>query len=150
MADLLSDESCHICKMKKGVKSMADFLSVPQMASKIKMSDNAVRRYINRFPEFFSSRVTGGVKKYPENTVKLLERIAGLYKEGKKREQIRDYLKSEFRIVNPEGLPEGEGFDQQGLVPGTVIELGPETRKFLKEAIRDAFVEAFRLMNAKG
>jgi len=44
-------------------------------------------------------------------------------------------------------MPEGEALDQQGLVPGTVIELGLETRKFLKEAIREAFVEAVKLLD---
>jgi len=52
-----------------------------------------------------------------------------------------------FHRIISQRLPEGEALDQQGLVPGTVIELGPETRKFLKEAIRDAFVEAVKLLD---
>lgn len=53
-----------------------------------------------------------------------------------------------YRIVS-QRLPEGEALDQQALVPGTMIKLGPETRKFLKEASREAFVEAVKLVNVR-
>jgi len=43
-----------------------------------------------------------------------------------------------FHRIISQRLLEGEALDQRGLVPGTMIELGPETRKFLEEAIRDA------------
>ena len=55
-------------------------LSIPRIAKKVGGSDSLVRRYISRFPEFFHGKTYKGVKKFPEETVRLVDRIKKLYR----------------------------------------------------------------------
>ena len=76
---------------------MDEFMSVPKIAVKIGAVENMVRRYIARFPEFFTFRVSEGVKRYPPEALEVINRISELYQEGKKREEIREALKKDFQ-----------------------------------------------------
>jgi len=73
-----------------------EYLSIPQIAVEVGGSDNLVRRYSQRFPEFFTGRVVDGVMKYPSSTVDMVEHIKSLYEKGKSRSEIRDILYSRY------------------------------------------------------
>ncbi len=73
-----------------------EYLSIPQIAVEVGGSDNLVRRYSQRFPEFFTGRVVDGVMKFPPSTVDMVEHIKALYEKGKSRTEIRDILYSEY------------------------------------------------------
>ncbi|MEE4355934.1 MAG: MerR family transcriptional regulator [Desulfococcaceae bacterium] len=70
-------------------------MSIPQMARELKAVEQTIRRYTERFPEFFSPESEGGVKYYGPEALTVLGRIAGLYGEGKKKEEIREILNRE-------------------------------------------------------
>lgn len=73
-----------------------DYLSIPQIATEVGGSDNLVRRYSQRFPDFFSGRIVDGVMKYPPSTVEMVERIKSLYENGKSRTEIKDILWTQY------------------------------------------------------
>lgn len=73
------------------------WVSIPVMAAEAGISGNSVRRYTKRFPDFFMSRVMGGVKKFPPETIELLRRIYSLYSvEGRSRSEIQEIIESEY------------------------------------------------------
>ena len=79
------------------MSSMAgDWLSIPQVALKAGVSDNSVRRYIQRFPAFFPGRVFDGVVKYPAETIRIVTRVTELYKSGCGRAEVQAALAEEF------------------------------------------------------
>lgn len=73
-----------------------DWFSIPQVALKAGVSDNSVRRYIQRFPAFFPGRVFDGVTKYPSETVRIVTRVTALYKSGMGRAEVQAALTEEF------------------------------------------------------
>lgn len=73
-----------------------ELLSVPQMAKKVGCSYNSVKRYIDRFPEFFMFQFIDGVKQFPADRVVILRRIYELYSKGKRSKEIKGILEVEF------------------------------------------------------
>ena len=82
MVDMIYDV-CYAETKNKEAVIMDEFMSVPKIAIRTGMVENMVRRYIARFPEFFTYRVSEGVKRYPPEAVEVINRISDLYQEGK-------------------------------------------------------------------
>lgn len=70
-------------------------MSIPQMARELKAVEQTIRRYTERFPEFFSPETEGGVKYYGPDALTVLRRISELYGDGQKKEGIREILNRE-------------------------------------------------------
>ncbi len=77
-----------------------DWLSIPQIAAVAKVADNTVRRYIGRFPAYFSGKVTDGVMRYPAEVVAAVIRIAELYQTGSTRTEVERILAEEFTATH--------------------------------------------------
>jgi excisionase family DNA binding protein len=83
------------------------WFSIPELAREIGTSDNTVRRYIKRFPDFFHSKTFGGVDKYQTDTLDTLKFIYEQYKfNGKTREEIRQELHLKYGHTIPIEQPE--------------------------------------------
>jgi len=66
-----------------------EYLSIPQIADKLKISDNTVRRYMKRFKDCLPSPVKAGiVYKYPETTTDLIGKIYAWYEQGLSKTEI--------------------------------------------------------------
>lgn len=118
-----------------------NWLSIPQLAAKIGTSDNTVRRYIKRFPDFFFSKTIDGVKKYPKETIKLLLRITTLYQDGKGRTKIGEILQSEY----PQTIDVTET-DPANNMPIPSNQMPPEILPSIKSIIGETLGNTLQIM----
>lgn len=68
------------------------WLAPGEIAKKINIPESSLRRYMDLFSEFLISRPVGRGRKYNLETVGVLERIAGMYREGYTTTEIKDTL----------------------------------------------------------
>jgi len=79
-----------------------DLFSIPELAQQVGTADNTVRRYLKRFPEYFYSQTTGGIKRYPREALDILKFIFNEYNfNSKTKAEIKQALESEYGNTIP-------------------------------------------------
>ncbi len=102
-------------------------MTIPKLAQKLNLSDNTVRRYTKKYPQFFQSEIIEGWEQFPvEHSIKLIQRINDISAAGKRRAEVVAELEKEFEVVR-----QPEPMDELGKLLGGnlggVTEFGPET-----------------------
>ncbi|ACN18038.1 hypothetical protein HRM2_p00520 (plasmid) [Desulforapulum autotrophicum HRM2] len=92
-----------------------EHLSIPQIADKLKISDNTVRRYMKRFKDCLPSPIKVGiVYKYPENTIELIGKIYTWYERGMSKNEIIGNLQNKDDDVASPTPPQPDKLDILG------------------------------------
>jgi len=73
------------------------WMSIPQMARELKAVEQTIRRYIDRFKEFFTCEIEGGVTLYEPKSLDILKQIQELYSQKRKKDEIREILGKELQ-----------------------------------------------------
>lgn len=92
-----------------------EYLSIPQMAAKLGISDNTVRRYVKRFKDCLPSPVKAGIVfKYPESTTEMIRKVYAWYEKGLSKTEIISNLQSGYDDTTPTAPPQPDKFDVLG------------------------------------
>lgn len=78
---------------------MEEWLSIAEIADKSGIPENTARRYVGKFSDFIQVKSTGRAKKYPPETIGVVERISQLYQGGKSTDEIYELLSREQPLV---------------------------------------------------
>lgn len=77
-----------------------EYMTIPKMARELDLSDNTVRRYIKRYPQFFQKTMIDRWEQYPvDPSLRLIRRISEISESGKRRSEVLAVLESEFDVV---------------------------------------------------
>jgi len=110
---------------------MSEYMTMPKLAQKLGLSDNTVRRYTKKYPQFFRPEIRNGWECFPvEESMKLIRRINDISAAGKRKGEVVAELEKEFPVVGS-ALPEKDtGSDQDRGLSGQ-IEFGPKSMAVL-------------------
>lgn len=81
------------------MKIMKEWLSIKEISEKTNIPDPSVRRYIDKFGDFFTYKGGARSKRYEDTGVKVLLRIKQLYEEGYESDGIDGILRKEFAVI---------------------------------------------------
>jgi len=76
-----------------------EWLSIAEIAEKTGIPENTARRYVGKFSDFIQVKSTGRAKKYPPDTIQVVERISQLYQAGKGTDEIYELLSREQPLM---------------------------------------------------
>jgi DNA-binding transcriptional MerR regulator len=83
----------------KVVIIVKEWLTVTELAEKTNIPDTTVRRYIGKFPDFFTYKGGSRSRRYEGISIKILVRIKNLFDSGFETEQVDAMLRNEFPMV---------------------------------------------------
>ncbi|QDZ88696.1 MerR family transcriptional regulator [Priestia megaterium] len=114
---------------------MKEWLSVKELAEKTTIPENTVRRYIDRFNDFFTSHNGNRSKRYEKSALKILAHIKNLYDGGYKTEQIDIELRKDFAVTIDGGnvVEDGENAVTQTTSALATNEEFAEMKKMLQQ-----------------
>ncbi|MEH7169775.1 MerR family transcriptional regulator [Priestia megaterium] len=78
---------------------MKEWLTIKELSEKTGIPDPTIRRYIDKFGDFFTYKGGARSKRYEDVAVKILIRIKGLYGDGYETDGIDDILRREFAVT---------------------------------------------------
>jgi DNA-binding transcriptional MerR regulator len=78
---------------------MKKWLSIIELAEETNIPDTTIRRYISKFPHFFSYKGGTRAKRYENTSIKVLVRIKNLFDEGYETDLVESTLKNEFALI---------------------------------------------------
>lgn len=78
---------------------MKEWFTITELAEKTNIPDTTIRRYIQKFPDFFHFKGGSRSKRYEEISIKILVRIKNLFDGGFETDQVDATLRSEFPMV---------------------------------------------------
>jgi DNA-binding transcriptional MerR regulator len=81
------------------VKLMKKWLSIIELAEETNIPDTTIRRYISKFPDFFTYKGGTRAKRYEDTAIKVLVRIKNLFDEGYETDLVESTLKNEFAVI---------------------------------------------------
>ena len=107
---------------------MEEYLTIPKIAQQLSLSDNTVRRYTKKYPQFFKKKWVDGWEHFQaDETIRLVQKINDISAAGKRRSKVVAELKKEFdeiyEPVEAEDEDEVNGFE--------FVEFGPESMAVL-------------------
>lgn len=101
--------------------------SLPELARKSDVPESTCRRYIQQFPEYFTSSAVGRVKRYHPECVQALRTIKTMYEQGSTKDEILVVLSGKFTQ---------EITIHQSPTTDTTQDVGPIARDFVSELMR--------------
>ncbi|MCL6573879.1 MAG: helix-turn-helix domain-containing protein [Bacillus sp. (in: Bacteria)] len=78
---------------------MKKWLTIIELSEKTNIAESTVRRYIQKFPDFFISKGGSRSKRYEDTAIKILVRIKNLFDSGYESDMVDSTLRSEFAMV---------------------------------------------------
>ncbi|MBO8183423.1 MAG: MerR family transcriptional regulator [Archaeoglobus sp.] len=78
---------------------MEEYLKIADVAKQVGIPETTARRYAELFKEYLHHKTFGRTKKYKPEAVQIMQKISGLYQEGKTTEEIREILGYELPQV---------------------------------------------------
>jgi DNA-binding transcriptional MerR regulator len=78
---------------------MKEWLSIIELAEETNIPDTTIRRYISKFPDFFTYKGGTRSKRYEDTAIKVLVRIKNLFDEGYETDLVESELKNEFPLI---------------------------------------------------
>jgi len=124
---------------------MTEYMTIPKLAQKLKLSDNTVRRYTKKYSQFFRPEIIEGWEQFPvEDSVRLIQRINTISAAGKRRADVVSQLEQEFEVVRQPD-PVNELGNLLGGNLGGTTEFGPETLTVLGR-----IADALEMLAGKG
>lgn len=78
---------------------MEEWLDVMQLAKQTNLPDTTVRRYLQKFNQFFTYKGGKRSRRYESSAIRVLLRIKGLYAEGFETAEVTKVLSDEFPVV---------------------------------------------------
>lgn len=78
---------------------MKEWFTITELAEKTSIPDTTIRRYIQKFNEFFPHKGGSRSRRYEEVSVKILVRIKNLFDSGYETDQVDATLRNEFPMV---------------------------------------------------
>ncbi|SFD03406.1 Protein of unknown function [Bacillus sp. OV322] len=78
---------------------MKEWFSIIELAEKTNIPDTTVRRYISKFPNFFTHKGGSRSRRYEDTAVQVLVRIKNLFDEGYETDQVDSKLRNEFAVI---------------------------------------------------
>lgn len=85
---------------------MREWYSVKELAEKTNIPDTTIRRYIDKFNDFFIFKGGSRSRRYEDTAIKILIRIKTLFDGGYESEQVHEVLQKEFPMVVDDGKNE--------------------------------------------
>lgn len=79
--------------------TVKEWLTIKELSEKTGIPDPTIRRYIDKFGDFFTYKGGARSKRYEDVAVKILLRIKGLYGDGYETDGIDDILRREFAVT---------------------------------------------------
>lgn len=76
-----------------------EWLTIKELSEKTGIPDPTIRRYIDKFGDFFTYKGGARSKRYEDMAVKILIRIKGLYGDGYETDGIDSILRQEFAVT---------------------------------------------------
>jgi len=115
-----------------------EYTTIPKLAIGANCSDKAIRRYKERFPDFFNPTIIDGIKNYPyKRTLEMIKHIRTLYQDNLNRKQIKKILETEYTdLYVPVKNQLVDNIPKTGAQKMTTINL-----KELKSIIKEALME---------
>jgi DNA-binding transcriptional MerR regulator len=87
---------------------MKEWLTIMELAEKTNIPDTTIRRYIQKFNDFFPYKGGSRSRRYEETAIKILVRIKNLFDSGYETDQVDATLRNEFPMVVDDGNNEKE------------------------------------------
>ncbi|MFS0621776.1 MerR family transcriptional regulator [Priestia megaterium] len=88
---------------------MKEWLTIKELSEKTGIPDPTIRRYIDKFGNFFTYKGGSRSKRYEEVAVKILIRIKSLYGDGYETDRIDSILRREFAVtISDDGMTKDE------------------------------------------
>jgi DNA-binding transcriptional MerR regulator len=111
------------------VVEVREWLNIKELAERTNIADTTIRRYIDKFSDFFNYK--GGVRsrRYDDSAIKVLVRIKQLFDDGYETNEADSILRKEFAVVIDDGRSEKE-VNTPALVPAEEFE---EMKKEINE-----------------
>lgn len=78
---------------------MEEWLDVMQLAKQTNLPDTTVRRYLQKFNQFFTYKGGKRSRRYESSAIRVLLRIKALYAEGFETAEVAKTLNNEFPVV---------------------------------------------------
>lgn len=78
---------------------MREFLNINELAQKTNIADTTIRRYIQKFPDFFTYKGGSRSRRYEDTAINVLVRIKNLYDGGYETELVDSKLREEFAVI---------------------------------------------------
>jgi DNA-binding transcriptional MerR regulator len=81
------------------VAVVKEFFTITELAEKTSIPDTTVRRYIQKFSDFFMYKGGSRSRRYEESAIKILIRVKNLFDNGYETEQVDAILRKEFSMI---------------------------------------------------
>lgn len=78
---------------------MKEWLNINELSEQTLIPDTTVRRYIQKFPDFFTYKGGSRSRRYESSGIKVLKRIKNLYDQGYETDQVDEVLRQEFPVI---------------------------------------------------
>jgi DNA-binding transcriptional MerR regulator len=75
------------------------WLTISELAEQTNIPDTTIRRYIAKFPDFFTYKGGSRSRRYEDTAIKVLVRIKSLYDAGYETDQVDSILRKEFAVI---------------------------------------------------
>jgi DNA-binding transcriptional MerR regulator len=76
-----------------------EWYTIKELAEQTNIPDTSIRRYIDKFHDFFTFKGGSRSRRYEETAIKILIRIKNLFDNGYESEQVDATLRNEFPMV---------------------------------------------------
>lgn len=83
----------------EGGSKMRQWLTITELAEQTNIPDTTIRRYIAKFPDFFTFKGGSRSRRYEDTAIKVLVRIKNLYDAGYETDQVDAFLRKEFAVI---------------------------------------------------
>jgi DNA-binding transcriptional MerR regulator len=83
----------------KGGSKVRQWLTITELAEQTNIPDTTIRRYIAKFPDFFTFKGGSRSRRYEDTAIKVLVRIKNLYDAGYETDQVDAFLRKEFAVI---------------------------------------------------